>query len=163
MRHLVAGVLPVNAITSLLEQAKIQAEQELDFQQAKAAHEVLQKRDKKLLAHLSKMALTSTQIADIKIFLDQENQALNTKLDGGGIPWLNVDSEDLKKLEHLLQHQLSPQIQVADKQLEKLQQLETQTDLTERELAVAASPEEYQKLDDALKEAQKELIACQTA
>jgi DNA sulfur modification protein DndD len=163
MRHLAASVLPLNAIVFLLDQAKIQAEKELEFRRAEAAREVLQKRDKKLLSHLSEISLTLEQIEAIKLFLEQENQALNLGIDSGSLSWLNAGQEDLKKLEDLLQHKMPLQTELVDKQLKKLQQLEAEIEFTERELAVAASPEEYQKLDDALKAAQNKLINCQTA
>lgn len=163
MRHLISAVLPLNAIVSLLNQAKIQTEKELEFKRAKIACEVLQKRDKKLLSHLSEISLTLEQIDAIKLFLEQENQVLNSEIDSGNVPWLNAGQEDLKKLEDLLQHQMPLQIELADKQLEKLEQLEAEIELVERELAVAASPEEYQKLDGALKEAQNKLVNCQSA
>jgi DNA sulfur modification protein DndD len=163
IRYLAASVLPLNAIVFLLDQAKIQAEKELEFKRAEAAREVLQKRDKKLLSHLSEIFLTLEQIEAIKLFLEQENQALNLGIDSGSLPWLNAGQEDLKKLEDLLQHKMPLQTELVDKQLKKLQQLEAEIEFTERELAVAASPEEYQKLDDALKAAQNKLINCQTA
>jgi DNA sulfur modification protein DndD len=163
MRHLAASVLPLNAIVFLLDQAKIQAEKELEFRRAEAAREVLQKRDKKLLSHLSEISLTLEQIEAIKLFLEQENQALNLGIDSGSLPWLNAGQEDLKKLEDLLQHKMPLQTELVDKQLKKIQQLEAEIEFTERELAVAASPEEYQKLDDDLKAAQNKLINCQTA
>lgn len=163
LRHLISAVLPLNVIAPLLEQARIQTAEELGIKQIKVAHEVLQKRDKKLLSHLAQKSFTSSQIEEIKLFLEQENKLLNADEDSNFTFWLNAGQEDLRKLEDLLQRQLTPQLKLADKQLEKLYQIEAKIESAERKLAVAASPEEYQKLDDGLKEAQQELIDCQTA
>jgi DNA sulfur modification protein DndD len=163
LRHLTASVLPLNAIATLLEQAKIQIEKELEFKRAKVAQEVLQQRDKKLLSHLSEISLNLEQIEAIKLFLEKENQVFSLDVNDGKIPWLNAGQEDLQKLQKLLQQEMPLQTTLVDKQLKKLEQLGTEIELTERELAVAASPEEYQKLDNTLKAAQKELINCQTA
>ncbi len=74
-----------------------------------------------------------------------------------------MEAEGLKQLVNLVEHQLPMQIKVAEEQLDKLKYLEVEIDTTERQLAVAASPEAYEKLDLALKDAQQELVNCQAA
>lgn len=161
MRHLTSSVLPLALITPLLQQAKVQGQTELDIQQAKIAYDVLQQRDRKLLSYLSTLSLESVNLEKINFFLKQENQALNDKIIASEEPWLNLEPEEVKKLADLLEHQLPVQINLAQKELEKLKQLENDLDAVERQLAVAASPEEYQKLDETLKKAQEAWLQSQ--
>jgi DNA sulfur modification protein DndD len=163
MCNLASDVLPIGLVTPLLNRAKIQAEKELEIQQASSAREVIQKRDDRLLDYIANISLTPEQLEKIKFFLQLENQALNQELALNKEPWLGVDEEGIKQLVNLLQHQLPMQMNLAEKQIERLKQLEEELNSTERQLAVAASPEEYQKLDGLLKEAQKELVKRQTA
>ena len=163
MRNLAAGGLPLQLIYPLLHQAQMQAEKELKCKQAKVAQDVLQERDKRLLAYIADLSLSSAQVDQIKLFLDRENQALNQEIETDEVPWLEVEAEGLKQLVNLVEHQLPMQIKVAEEQLDKLKYLEAEIDTTERQLAVAASPEAYEKLDLALKDAQQELVNCQAA
>ncbi len=163
MRNLAAGGLPLELIYPLLHQGQMQAEKELKCEQAKIARDVLQERDKRLLAYIADLSLSSAQVDQIKLFLDQENQALNQEIEIDEVPWLEVEAEGLKQLVNLVEHQLPMQIKVAEEQLDKLKYLEAEIDTTERQLAVAASPEAYEKLDLALKDAQQELVNCQAA
>ncbi|MBF2021363.1 MAG: DNA sulfur modification protein DndD [Hydrococcus sp. C42_A2020_068] len=163
MCDLASDLLPLGLVTPLLKRAKLQAETEAKILQAKVARDVIQQRDDRLLEYLDKLSLTSKQLEKIKLFLQEENRSLNQELDLNKEPWLCIDEEGIKLLENLLEHQLSMQIDLASKQIERLKQLEEELDSTERQLAVAASPEDYQKLDQLVKEAQKELIKCQAA
>jgi DNA sulfur modification protein DndD len=163
LRNLAAENLPLKLITPLLERAKQQGEKELKIQQSKVAREVIQQRDNRLLNYIAKLSLKSEQLEKIQFFLQQENQERDRELELNKDPWLEVDEEDTKQLVNLLEHQLPLQLNLAQKQIEKLKQLEEELDSNERQLAVAASPEAYQKLDETLKAAQKELIACKTA
>lgn len=161
MCQLAAGILPLGLITPLLQQAQKQGEKDLKVQQAKVAREILQHRDKRLLNHLSELFLQPDIIDKIKNFLEQENQRLNQEAETQ--PWLNLNQEELKQLTNFLEHQLPLQINLAQKQLERLLQIETEMESKEKELALAASPEDYDKLDKALQEAEQEVRQCQTA
>lgn len=163
MCNLASDLLPLGLITTLLKRAKLQAETEAKILQAKVARDVIQQRDDRLLKYLDKLSLTSKQLEKIKLFLQEENRSLNPELEFNKKPWLCIDEEGIKQLDNLLEHQLPMQIDLASKQIERLKQLEEELDSTERQLAVAASPEDYQKLDRLVKEAQKELIKCQAA
>jgi DNA sulfur modification protein DndD len=162
LRNLAAGILPLRAIAPLLHQAKQQAERELKFQQTQIAHEILLERDGRLLEYLKALSLTTVQLEKIEFFLKQENQNLQQENNPESPAWLEVDEEKLKQLVNLVEHQLPLQINLAEKHLENLNQLAAEIELTERQLAVAASPEEYQQLDNALKEAQQELLKAQS-
>ena len=161
MRHLAATAITLELIAPFLKQAQLQIQVELDIQQARVAYDVIKKRNKKLLLYLSKLSLNSDQTKKIEQFLEEENKSLNEKIQGDSTFELGLSREHLKKLDDALKHQLPMQVSLAKKYLKKLKEIEDNLDFTERELAVAASPEEYQKLDENLKKAQKKLINCQ--
>jgi DNA sulfur modification protein DndD len=163
MVNLAAGSLPLGLIVPLLQESQLQAEKELKIQEAKVARDVIQQRDDRLLKYIDNLALTVEQLDKIRFFLEQEDRSLNQELELERDPWLCIDRETANKLTNLLEHQLPLQLNEGQKQIEKLKEIEVELDSTERQLAVAASPEEYQKLDDALKVAQKELLRCKTA
>ena len=162
LRNLAVGSLPLKLITSLLKQAQTQAEKEIKYNQAIVARDVLKERDERLLDYLNQLSLASEQVKKISSFLVQENEALNQEIEINKAPWLGVEADCLKQLESL-EHQLPIQIQLEEERLDKLIHLEREIETTEKQLAVAASPEAYQKLDDALKEAQQELVNSQAA
>ena len=162
LRNLAAGSLPLKLITSLLKQAQTQAEKEIKYNQAIVARDVLKERDERLLNYLNQLSLASEQVKQISSFLVQENEALNQEIEIDYAPWLGVEADCFKQLESL-EHQLPIQIQLEEERLDKLIHLEREIETTEKQLAVAASPEAYQKLDDALKEAQQELVNSQAA
>ena len=163
MRSLAAGILPLQLILPLLRQAQVQGEKELKSQQAQIALEVLQERDRRLLDYVTNLAVETEQVEKIQAFLVQENQTLQQDIDGDDTGWLGIEAAGLKKLDNLLTHLLPMQLQIAREEREKLKQIETEINTTERQLAVAASPEAYEKLDRDLKEAQENLVECQTA
>lgn len=162
MINLASGSFPLGLIAPLLQQSQLQAKKELKIQEAKVAREVIQKRDDRLLKYIDNLALTVEQLDKIRFFLEQEDRSLNQELELERDPWLCIDRETANKLTNLLEHQLPLQLNEGQKQIEKLKEIEVELDSTERQLAVAASPEEYQKLDDALKVSQKELLRCKT-
>ena len=163
LHNLAAGIFPLKLISTLLHQAQTQGDKELKYQQAKIAREVLKERDERLLLKLNELSLNSGQIDQIKLFLVKENQILNQEIETDEFPWLCVDKEEVKQLANLVEHQLPIQIKLARECLEKLKDLQFEIESAERQLAVAASPEAYDRLDNALKEAQQELLRCQAA
>lgn len=163
MGDLAADSLPLALITPLLEKAKSQAEKELKIQQAIIAKDLIEERDDRLLKYLKNFSLTDEQLEKIQFFLAGEMRSLVEGVELDGEPWLHLDEEAFKTLVNLLEHQLPLQIDVAGKQLEKLQQIEDELTATQTQLKVAASPEDYQKLDESLKQAQQKLLDCQSA
>jgi DNA sulfur modification protein DndD len=158
---LAAELLPLKLIIPLLEKAKIQAEQEINFQSNKVAQTVLESRDKKLITHLKQLDLTLEQIQSIRDFLQQENQLLAQDSNSVITPYLDLDEEAIELLNRVLEHQLPAQINLAHQGIEQLRNLEADLDNLERELAVAASPEEYETLSNNLKNAQKNYLNAQ--
>ncbi|ACK66411.1 DNA sulfur modification protein DndD [Rippkaea orientalis PCC 8801] len=161
MVQLAATSLPLGLIFPLLTQAKEQAETELKQQQAKIALAILQERDQRLLVYLEELQLTLDNITKIQQFLDQEQQVINQDAESKTPPFLGVNEEELKQLINCLDHQLPLQRSQAKKYVQTLAELEVSLDEKERELSVAASPEDYQKLSDALTQAQKDYGKCQ--
>ena len=162
MRDRAADILPLSLITPLLQQAENVANQELKTKQAKIARDVLQERDQKLLNYLVALSLTTEQIDLIKGFLAKENRNLNRGIGTEETPWLGLEEEGLKQLENLLENLLPLQVKLAKEQRTKLQHLEREIEATVRQLAVAAPPEAYEKLDKALRDAQQKLVKAQT-
>jgi DNA sulfur modification protein DndD len=159
--QLAGEFLPLKLIFPLLEAAKIQGEKELKFQSSQVAQSVLESRDKKLLAYLEQLNLTLEQLENIREFLQQENQFLAEDSDSLITPYLDLDEEAIELLNRVLTHQLPAQINLAHQAIEQLRNLEADLDNLERELAVAASPEEYETLSNNLKTAQKKYLNAQ--
>ena len=163
LRNLAAGILPLQLITPLLTQAQQTATKELKQQQAEIARDVLLERDKRLLSYISQLSFTSVQIKQIKTFLNQDTENFNQDLEQSDSPWLGIEADGLNQLENMLKNRLPIQVKLAEEITDKLKYLEAEIETVEKQLAVAASPEAYEKLDNALKEAQQNLVNCQTA
>jgi DNA sulfur modification protein DndD len=157
MRELAESALPLALISPLLEQAKLQTEQESRQQQAKMAWNVLKERDNRLLSYINQLSLVPNQIEEIQTFLNQENQAIKEDFEDKKEPWLNLDAEANNQLESLLKHDLNYSKFKANNQQEKLKELEIEIDFLDRQIATAASPEAYQTLEDAVRKAQNEV------
>ena len=162
MVTLAATSLPLALITPLLTEAKEQGESEVKQQQAITAKTVLQQRDKRLLNYLETLQLTQDELQKIQTFLSEEYETINQTSQSNLAHSLGITEDELNQLNTLLDHKLPLQLDTAKKQLEILEKLEIDLDNNERKLQVAASPEDYQKLSDALTNAQKEAAKCQT-
>ncbi|MGB5595008.1 MAG: DNA sulfur modification protein DndD [Crocosphaera sp.] len=162
MVNLAANSLPLGLITPLLTHAKDQGEVEVKQQQATIAKTVLQKRDQKLIDYLATLKLTQDKLLKIQTFLEQEYKTINQNSQLNISCYLGITEEELTQLNTLLEHKLPLQLDNTKKQIEILQKLEIDLDNNERKLQVAASPEDYQKLSDALTNAQKEVATYQT-
>ncbi|MEA5512061.1 DNA sulfur modification protein DndD [Crocosphaera sp. UHCC 0190] len=149
--------LPLALISPLLNQAKDQGSAEIKQQQATIAKTVLQQRDQKLLSYLETLKLSQDKLEKIQTFLDQEYETLNQASQVDISLILGITEDELTQLNTLLDHQLPLQLDNAQKYLKNLQNLEINLDNNERKLQVAASPEDYQKLSDALTATQKEV------
>jgi DNA sulfur modification protein DndD len=161
LRQIAAEMLPLGAIVPLLQEAKQQAERELKAQEVNTPRSVLEARDKKLLDYLARIYLTLEQLHGVEEFLAQENQILATEASAIESIYLDVDEETLKQFTTVLEHILPAQIVRTEEILEQLKTLETDLDNLDRELAVAASPEEYETLSKRLQSTQKAYLDCQ--
>ncbi|MDZ7952833.1 DNA sulfur modification protein DndD [Nostoc sp. DedQUE09] len=160
--ELASDILPLGLILPLLIQAQSQVEKEYRTSQAKSALNVLIERDKRLLNCINQLNLLTEQIDKIKSFLASENQYLQQEICSEKELWLTDDTEILKQLDNLLQQDLPSQIKQAQEQLVNISNQEEEILAIEKQLATAASPEEYEKLANAVRTSQVLLIESQT-
>jgi DNA sulfur modification protein DndD len=157
---LAAGMLPLTMITHLLEQAKQQGKAELNHKKIKLTLEVLQQRDQRLLTYLNNLSFPDTNLKQITEFLNQDIQQFTQNTEENLNNNLQINEDELNQLTNILEHQLPLQINLAKQQLENLQKVEIDLDTIQQQLAVAASPENYQKLEKVLEKAQQNYLKC---
>ena len=153
--------LPLQLILPLLQQAQLQADREIKKEQLQQAKAIIDDRDRKLLAHLSDLSLNPEHLDKIKFFIEQENQSIDSTIESQGDIFLAIDDEKLKQFNNIVNNKLPLEQQQTKAKIDELKQLETQIDSLEKQNAIAASPEAYQQLDDALQTARKQLNKCQ--
>jgi len=154
LRELAAGVLPLALITPILEQAKLQGEQENHAQKATLTRELLKERDTRLLNYIKDLSLKTTQFEKIEKFIAQEHQNLTGELKELKKPWLRADKEALKQLENLLSSEIKTATEKALEKQAEMAEIETEIVFLERQIVTAASPEAYQKLEKEVRDAQ---------
>uniref|UniRef100_UPI00286C98C5 DNA sulfur modification protein DndD n=1 Tax=Chamaesiphon sp. OTE_75_metabat_556 TaxID=2964692 RepID=UPI00286C98C5 len=146
LADLAAGNLPLGLIAPLLTQIRTQGEIEIRHQQGKAALDLLVERDRRLLEFLQQQQLLSTQITDIQSFLDRENQSLVREATLDNSVYLGVDAEVINQLDLLLKSELDRDLDRANNLQTQVTKLEAELDFLDRQIAEAASPEEYLRL-----------------
>ena len=154
MSELAAGVLPLKLIEPLLNQAQERGEAESLVKQQQIARDILVERDKRLLNLVKKIDIASDKFAQIKTFLDEDIQTINTSLKES--PWLLADAESLSQLGNILYY-LQTTKNTAKQQLKQLKNKEEEIITLERQIQAAAAPEDYQKLVESVKEAQNQV------
>ncbi|NJK68555.1 MAG: DNA sulfur modification protein DndD [Microcoleus sp. SU_5_3] len=153
--ELASNTLPIALISPLLTAAKTQAETEASQQQAQIAQDVIKQRSDRLLNYIGELSLNPQEIDKIQNFIDRENRELEQQAATDTPPWLNADKTSIQQLENILIHQIKSEQKDTGEQIEKLQNIEAEIDFTDRQLAAAASPEAYEKLESNVKNAQK--------
>jgi DNA sulfur modification protein DndD len=161
LRNLCAATLPLKLIEPLLKQAKEQAQLEFKIRQAEIAKEILIERDRRLLDYLSILSVDAIAREKIQDFLEKENTQLDSETNESDRIYLGLTEEEKKQFESTIEHQLPIQTKLGRECFDKLKEIEIDIDATEKQLAAAASPEDYQKLHDDLEKAHKGLISCQ--
>ena len=154
LRELAAGALPLTLISPLLTPAQSQSEKESRFTQRQMARDVVKERDQRLLNYITQLKLNTKHLENIKTFLDGENQELEQEIATNQEPWLVADTEALTQLENILKYDIPYSRDRTHKKQEKLKELETEIDFVDRQIAAAASPEDYEQLKKSVKEAQ---------
>ncbi len=154
MSELAAGVLPLALIEPLLNQAQERGEVEYDVKQQQIARDILVERDKRLLNLVNKIDIAADKSAQIKTFLDEDIQTINTSLKES--PWLMADAESLSQLGNILYY-LQTTKNTGKQQLKQLKNKEEEIITLERQIQAAAVPEDYQKLVESVKEAQNQV------
>ena len=155
-----SGSLPLNLIISLLQAAASQGKQELETQQFKQAQRVLEARDRKLLDYLNTIDLSIEAISKIEFFISQENKAIAESIKNES-NILHLTEAQLQQLVSITKDVLPLQNKSAKDIIEQINRLEAEIDSTESQLAIAASPEDYQKLVKAVEDTQQEVSNCQ--
>ncbi len=157
LKNIAGTSLPLLLVSDLLSAAVSQGKHEVKIHKFQQAKDIIAERDRKLLTYLQQETLAEDTITKVKSFIDQENQILINSLQSQPTDYLDITEEELQQLISLPKDRLSYQKQSAIEIIAKLQQLELSKEQVESNLATAASPEEYKKLDDAVKQAQKEV------
>lgn len=163
MSDLAADALPLALISPILIQAQEQGQKELRYRQAKIAQDVLKEREQRLLNCIAELALLPEQLDKIKSFIAQENQELEQDINSNKESWLAPDTETLNQLDDILNHYLPNYQAKAIEQLLNLKNQEEEIIVIERQLAAAAAPEAYEKLADAVRYSQAELVQAKAA
>ncbi len=148
MRDLAAGSLPLGLITPLLTKIQAQGTIELRHNQGKAALELLLDRDRRLLDYLHQQSVLADQIANVQAFLENENQRLTTDINLEQSAWLDIDIEMMSELDRVIKSDLDRDIHQINHLKNQLTKLETELDFLDRQIAEAASPEEYTRLKE---------------
>ena len=146
---------PLKLITPLLNKAIKQGELEVKSTQFKQAEKILETRDKKLLNYLDDISLSAEHIDKIEFFIATENQKLADSIKDAENGYLNLTEKQLQQLISLTYDRLPLEISLSQNTIAELQQLKREIDNTEAQLATAASPEDYQKLVDAVENAKE--------
>ncbi|WP_026731958.1 DNA sulfur modification protein DndD [Fischerella sp. PCC 9605] len=155
MCELAADVLPLALIQPLLTQVQAQGEKEFRYQQSKIALDILLERDQSLLNLINNLGIPEDKFSKIKSFLDQDVEtrqvaSLQEEL------WLLADDEALSQLGNIIYY-LHNAKNSAKQQLANLITKEEEIISLERQVQTAASPEEYNKLRDAMRAAQNQV------
>ncbi len=155
MMELASNSLPLALISPLLIAAKTQAETEASQQQAKIAQNVIKQRSDRLLNYIAEISLNAQQLDKIQDFIRQEDRELEQQAGTDAPPWMNADNNSIQQLENLLVYQIPAQQTLAAQQIAEITNIETEIDFTDRQLAGAASPEAYEKLELEVRNSQK--------
>ena len=146
LANLAAGSLPLASIAPLLTQVQAQGAIELRHRQGKAALDLLVDRDRRLLAYLQQQDILATQITNIQAFLESENHSLIQEVELEQSVYLGVNNEVMSQLDNILKYDLDRDIHKSVEIKTKLTKLEADLDFLDRQIAEAASPEEYIRL-----------------
>jgi DNA sulfur modification protein DndD len=148
------GTLSLSLIKPLLSQAHIQAEKEIHNYRRKIAYDILVKRDKRLLDWIYQTNIEKTKVEEIQSFLNQDTENLYGESLKNEESWLEVDEETLNILENMMTYKLPNTKNSTQQLLEILQSQEEKIVSLERQIQTAASPEDYEILQNTLKQAQ---------
>ncbi|MDB9474417.1 DNA sulfur modification protein DndD [Dolichospermum circinale] len=151
--ELAGDVLPLALISPLLSQIQRQGEKELKTQQIQLAKDVLIARDERLMNWLKQLNLENTKISNIQSFLAEDINNLYSNKSSTENTWLNADEESLSLVDNIT-YRLQIGQNTAQKQLDELTNYEEEILTLERQVQTAAAPEEYIKLQKAVKQAQ---------
>ena len=155
LREIAADVLPLALISPLLSQVQRQGEKELKTQQIQLAKDVLIARDERLLNWLKQLNLETNKLTNIQSFLAEDINNLYSNNLSTENTWLNADEESLSLVDNIT-YRFKISQNTAQKQLDELTNNEEDILTLDRQVQTAAAPEEYTKLQKAVKQTQTE-------
>lgn len=161
MCELAADILPLALIHPLLIQVQKTGEQEVRSSQIQIARNILLERSERLIKRIGELNILEEQIEKIKLLIEEENHAL-TQVDTEEL-WLLAKPETLSQINSIINYTLESIKNSANQQLTVLQNKENEIITLEKQLQTAASPEAYQKLYDAVCEAQNQVAEIKAA
>ncbi len=147
--------LPLGLITPLLNSASQQAEAEVKSQQFKQAQSVIEARDNKLLAYLNNISLSDESIDKVKFFIEAENKIIADSINKTANSYLDLTEKQLQQLNSFSRDRLLLETGTSQNIIQEINRLNVEIDNTEAQLASAASPEDYQKLIDAVEDSKE--------
>ena len=162
LRTLAAGSLPLGLIGDLLAAAEGTGKQEIKIQQFKQAKSLINERDEKLLIYLQEIAVPQDYNAKITSFIDRENRELETIISSQGNTYLGITEDELQQFISVRQNKLPLQRKQAKNIFNELQQIANEMDAIDKQLALAASPEEYDKLKKVKEDAEQAVSQCKS-
>ncbi|MCC0179422.1 DNA sulfur modification protein DndD [Waterburya agarophytonicola K14] len=160
--ELAESSLPLGLIIPLLNNAIKQGELEVKSQQFKQAQKILAVRDRKLLDYFDTISLSPESIDKIEFFIEKENKTIADSIKDAGDNYLDITEKQLQQLYVFSGDRLSLETKNSQNIIQEIERLTTQIDNTETQLASAASPEDYQKLIDAVENTQKAISKYKT-
>ncbi|MBR8831612.1 MAG: hypothetical protein N5P05_003102 [Chroococcopsis gigantea SAG 12.99] len=150
-------------INPLLYQAQKEGKKEILKKQAKLAQALLEEREDKLVQYLNTLSLTGEQLSKIEHFLSLENQKLYEELKVDSLAFLDINEEELQKLEIVINTEIPIKLGQFSTIYEGLKNWQIKLETANKELNLAPSPEEYDRLNQDLKIAEKEYIEARVA
>ena len=154
--------LPLGLINSLLDNAGKQGRSEVKSQQFKQAQVVLKARDQKLLNYLNDITLSVESIDKVKFFIETENKIIADSIRDTADSYLNLTEKQLQQLNSVSQNSLLLETKLSHNIIKEIEQLKAKINNTETQLASAASPEDYQKLINAVEDAKQAVSKLKT-
>ncbi|MGF1587809.1 MAG: DNA sulfur modification protein DndD [Pleurocapsa sp.] len=106
------------------------------------------------------LPLSAELISKVNFFIEQENQAIANSIKNEPNSFLHLTKSQLQQLISISQVRLPVQVKQAQNVIERINQLEIEINNTESQLAIAASPEDYQQLVLAVENTQQEVSNC---
>ncbi len=152
LRQWAAQVLPLGQIAPLLERARQQGHTELNAAQTAIAHQQINDHDRALLAFAKTQKIHPESLQHLRDFITTA-QAQREGAIAQIHPYLNLDAPTLQRLDYLLNQRLPDAQQAVKTICDRLELVALEIDTTQRQLAAAATPEEYAQLGATLSQA----------
>ena len=156
LRKLAAQALPLQYIHPLLQRAEQSLSREIEQQHNQIKVEILTDFKTKLLKFVKQQNWTKDQLTSLQTFLQQDPcLSIDSSLE---VSVFGTNQSQLQFLQTLLYYLLPDQITRAAHLVQQILDLELQLDHNDRQLAAAATPEEFDQLSQQLENANTKLL-----